>query len=211
MKTLALLTLVIAFSAQASFGEETILSGEIHHGGYGGPVVKFTQFNGESAVLVGGQGGWIIDHTFVLGLGGFGLATDHHPMSVPTDLSYTRNELRTEFGYGGVMLSYIGMSDQLLHPTFDVLIGGGDIRGNRHDSDWSEFEDNEWEDHHWHSDGFFVVEPTVNAELNIVNFMRLNLGAGYRFISGVEAENWGFSNDDVDGFSASAMLKFGKF
>ena len=58
-------------------------------------------------------------------------------------------------------------------------------------------------------DRFFVVEPTVNAELNLMSFMRLDIGAGYRVVSGVS--EWGYSNSDVSGASASATLKFGKF
>lgn len=57
--------------------EQTLIgSGEIENGGFGGPVVKVTSINGESAVFVGGRGGWIINHTFVLGGAGYGLVTN---------------------------------------------------------------------------------------------------------------------------------------
>ncbi len=208
MKYGLLLTLFILTIASPSVAEETLLTGQIAHGGYGGPVIKFTQLNGEFAVLGGLQGGWIIDHTFVLGAAAIGLATDHHPQSVPAGLPYTRDELRTDYGYFGIMLSYVGMSDRVLHPTFDILIGGGDLQGSNHDMDWS-MEDNASENRYWHQDKFFVLEPTVNGELNIIDFMRLDLGLGYRLVSGVEG--WGFSNSDVGGISGSATLKFGKF
>ena len=34
--------------------------------------MTFTTLNGENAVLVGGRGGWIINHSFVLGGAGYG-------------------------------------------------------------------------------------------------------------------------------------------
>jgi hypothetical protein len=175
------------------------------HGGFGGPAVKFTQFNGDFGLLVGGQGGWIINHTFALGAGGYGLVTDHHPMSVPAGYPWAADQSRTDMGYGGVILSYIGMSDQLMHPTLDVLIGGGSIHGHRNDLGWDY--DDEYD--HMNSDAFFVLEPTANVELNLLSFMRFNAGAGYRIVSGVS--EWGFSNEDVSGFSGSLGLKFGKF
>ncbi|MBU0508222.1 hypothetical protein KKH27_05230 [bacterium] len=49
---------------------ETLLgSHEIRHGGYGGLSVKFTGINDEFDVLVGGQGGWIINHMIIFGVG----------------------------------------------------------------------------------------------------------------------------------------------
>ena len=56
--------------------EETLISGQLEYGGYGGPVVKFTTINNDWEVMVGGRGGWIINHSFVLGGGGYGLVTD---------------------------------------------------------------------------------------------------------------------------------------
>jgi hypothetical protein len=44
---------------------------------------KFTSILASPALLVGAQGGWIINHRFILGLGGYGLATRH---DVPTEM-----------------------------------------------------------------------------------------------------------------------------
>ena len=208
MRYSILLSLFILSFVNPSPAEQALLSGKITHGGYGAPVIKFTSINGESAVLVGGQGGWIINHTLAIGGGGFGLATEHHPEMVYATTPWSKDELRTSVGYVGVMLSYIGMSDQLLHPTLDVLIGGGELHEDfANDS----FEHDQWEeeDHDCPSSEFFIVEPTISAELNIVSFMRLNAGVGYRFVDGVDS--WGFSDSDISGLSVSTMLKFGKF
>ena len=54
--------------------EETLLSGKLQSGGFGAPTVKFTLIDGLGAVLVGGYGGWLINHSFLIGVGGYGLA-----------------------------------------------------------------------------------------------------------------------------------------
>ena len=79
MKFSVLLAVLLLFLSQSSRAQEETLmgSGEIASGGFGAPVVKFTEITGDPAVLVGGRGGWIVNHTFVLGAGGYGLVTMH--------------------------------------------------------------------------------------------------------------------------------------
>ena len=98
------------------FGQEETLvgTGEIDHGGYGALVVKVTGINGETAILVGGRGGWIINHTFVLGGGGYGLVNNLRPDD-PGSFLFPDGETLLNFGYGGLELAYIINSDKLIH------------------------------------------------------------------------------------------------
>jgi hypothetical protein len=59
------------------------------------------------------------------------------------------------------------------------------------------------------ADGFYVVEPGVNAELNVASYFRINLGGSYRFVTGAELQDIG--NDDLSGPAATLTLKFGGF
>ena len=107
--------------------EETLIgNGEITHGGFGGPVIKYTQIKGEPALLIGGRGGWIINHSFVIGGGGYGLVSD-----IEADNFLTFAPLEPipylNFGYGGLELEYIIQSDKLMHFTVYTLIGAGGI------------------------------------------------------------------------------------
>ena len=72
----SLVLCVVAHSGLRGQQQETLLSGNIESGGFGGFVVRFSEIGGAFAVLAGGRGGWIINHTFVLGGGGYGLAND---------------------------------------------------------------------------------------------------------------------------------------
>jgi hypothetical protein len=190
--------------------EETLLSGGVEHGGFGGPVVKVTRINGQDAVLVGGRGGWIINHTFVIGGGGYGLVTDVRP-SVPGLLGQDKLML----GYGGLELEFILQSDRVVHLTVPILIGAGAV-GYRngywgHGVDLDLGIDNRF-------DTFFIVEPGVDLELNVVSFFRINAGLSYRHVSGigVPTDITGSarplaSNSDLRGVSWMIGFKFGSF
>jgi hypothetical protein len=58
-------------------------------------------------------------------------------------------------------------------------------------------------------DDFFVIEPGVRAELNILKFMRLNAGISYRYTAGVDLINT--SDTFMNNFTATVGLRFGKF
>jgi hypothetical protein len=190
-KTLLIMILFFTFTIMAQ--EQTILSGQVTHGGYGGPEIKFTQINNEFAVLVGGKGAWIVNHTFSIGGGGYGLV-NRLPMIVNNE------EMYVNFGYGGLILEYIMDSDKLLHYTFSALIGGGGIGYRDRDDHNVGGSENK---------AFFIVEPGANAEANITSFFRINLGVSYRLLSNVSMER--YNQENLGGLSANLTFKFGKF
>ncbi len=183
-------------------GERTLLSGHVDHGGYGGPVVKYTQIgpNNADGVLVGGQGGWIIDHRFVLGGAGYGLTT-----KVNADWYDVRtyagepSPYVLDFGYGGVLLSFIGNSDDLVHYEIFGIIGSGGVN-YRLKNDYGDTNN---------GDAFFVAEPGVNVVLNVTHFFRIGFGGTYRYVRGVDLE--GLTDGDLSNFSAQVTFKFGAF
>ena len=139
MKKLVFL-LVLVFTSPVLAQEATLINGEIESGGFGGPVLKVTSINGENAVMVGGCGGWIINHSFVLGGGGYGLVTDVHAKA--TDSIHQNIEM----GYGGLELEYIPSSNDLFHLSVGLLVGAGGI-GYRHgdnDAFYVSHKNNSW-------------------------------------------------------------------
>ena len=174
MKNLILILLLILISYPIKAQDKTLISGEIESGGYGGPLLQVGQVYGESGILVGGQGGWIINHRFVIGGKGYGLAN-------AIDIEGSQN-LKLEFGCGGALLEYIINSDQMLHYSIQSMIGAGNIR----------FAVKDHEDNHdnvnYNDDVFFVLEPGVNVILNVSKGLRVGAGATYRYVSGVEYE-----------------------
>ena len=151
--------------------EQALISGDVEHGGFDSPSVKITNINGENAVLVGGRGGWIVNHKFVLGAAGYGLASNIYPKGSDTIRRYM------EMGYAGLDLEYITYSDHLVHLSLELLIGGGGIR-YKEDDDF---------DFGKPSDAFFILEPGINVNLNVTQFFRISCGASYRHISGLRS------------------------
>ena len=204
MKHRIILALLVVLAARAfSQDEETLLTGQLTHGGFGGPVVKFTRLSDEFGVLVGGRGGWIINHCFSIGGGGYGLVNSiPGPDGIPLMI-----EPVLTVGYGGFEMEYLLHSGKLIHSSVQLLIGGGGVGYHeRRDEDWN-FDNDVNGNPTW--DSFFIIEPGIGLELNVTSFFRIDAGASYRFVSGVEKN--GLTNGEIGGPSAVITFKFGKF
>jgi hypothetical protein len=175
-----------------------LLSGPVEHGGFGGPTLGYTSVNGDPALVMGGRGGWLINHRLVLGGGGVGVT---NRLAVPAGSTPADADHQLTFGYGGFWAEYIVFPNQLVHGSVGMLVGGGGITYHRFRGQGPAADDE--------NDAVFVFEPGVSVELNVIRFMRVALFANYRIVSGVDLA--GLDNAAISGFSAGTMLKFGVF
>ena len=175
---------------------------KIDHGGYGAFGVGYTTIDGKEAILLNFKGAWVINHNIALGFAGSSFFNN-------LDKSSSSQDEFLGGGYGGFYFEPIIFSKSPVHLAFPVLIGGGGI---------STIPKNHWD---WDNgtypneyDIFFVVEPGVELELNMVKFFRIALGASYRFTNGVVL-NYTTGNevskDALDAFNFYINFKFGKF
>lgn len=178
---------------------ETLISEDIWSGGYGGAAMMYSRILDHDALFFGGRGGWIINHHFVLGVGGFAMVTRVPP---PAGVTVVGEELRTEFRYGGLWLEYILFPGKLVHGSLGALLSGGEVAYRR-------LHHTEREDFVVENDVIFAAEPTVSVDLNITRAFQLSVGAGYRYVGSVNLT--GLRREDLSGFTGSVMLKFGKF
>lgn len=206
-KVLFVITLMFLFMNCSLAQEQTLFgSGEFTSGGFGGPVIKFTQIKDQSGILVGGHGAWLINHSVYIGGGGYGLVNE-----VDAGV-FDRfgNEQEIKFGYGGFEIGLIFMPQQLLHIDARILVGAGGVK-NMTPFDLDEpdtWVDLPFDENH-KTDAFFVLEPEVNIELNITTFIRMNAGISYRYVDGIDLNN--LSDDDMSGMSVGLGFKFGAF
>jgi hypothetical protein len=216
MKKIAMILLFISMTVTVLSQEnkeeiKTLFgNGKVTFGGYGAVETKFSSINNQFGVFVGGRGGVIINHSFILGLGGYGLTTSHKVDGYKIkDPYYPDSTAYLRMGYGGLHIGYIIEPNEVLHISTGLLIGGGwagytqEMSSNNH----STYMNNN--NFSYESTGLFIAEPSVGAELNITNFFRIELNANYRFVSLVELPVT--KSSDLGGFSGSLAFKFGKF
>lgn len=208
MKRFAIAFLALAATAAPLFAQEKTLfsDGITSHGGFGGPVTKVTRFNGETVVMGGIRGGWIINHHFSLGFGGYGLSErsgiPQEAMDLYKNADGTYRDMRTIFGYGGLEAEYTGRWEELVHYTAGLLVGAGNVEYAEHNDTWDGGDFNR-------HDSIFVLEPSLSGELNVIRWMRVNLGVSYRLVTDVNQV--GLNNKDVSGIAGTINFKFGKF
>lgn len=188
MKKCLIILLVIFMATPLLAQEETLVGRGIHSGGYGGPVWKVGLVNGKTGLFSGGRGGWIINHKFAIGGGGYSMITD-----VEAD-----GQLYLDMEYGGFEMEYIHKSNKLIHWTIHTLLGAGTVKLKEHDPR----DDIE-------SDRFYLIEPSFNFDFNVADWFRIGLGASYRLAFGVDMS--GVTSSDVSGPSGLIILKFGSF
>lgn len=184
-KIIAILILIFSFTLVMAL-EETLITGKIESGGYGGPIVQFSQIDGNGVIFSGGRGGWIINHTYSVGGAGYGLVNEVKVKDEGKDRTIS-------LGYGGLLIQYIGNSDKLIHYNVGVLVGAGGINYVEVDN----------------ADSFAVVQPELEMVLNVSEFFRLSAGAGYRFAFGSGEKI--YDNKALSGLNAMVGFNFGKF
>ncbi len=128
----------------------------------------------------------IIDDSFVLGAGLYGLENRQHFR----DLSLSGEELVMR--YGGIEFEYVHRAHRLTHFSFSVLMGGGAV----------------WDDSS-EKDPFLLLEPGINALLNLTQRLRVGVGASYRLAGPVQLRGPG--NPGISGPSGGITFKFGRF
>jgi hypothetical protein len=175
---------------------EALFNGPLRSTGYGALGFKFTPIQGSFGTLLGGYGGWLINKTLMIGGGGYGL-TSQILSTAPS-----QSGKNISFGYGGIVLEYIGLSDKVFHYAVQGFVGWGGAgyytQGSR--TNFSRLDPNTT---------LMVFEPSVMAELNVTNFLRISAGGGYRIVTGSTLE--GLSNADLSSYSISLNVKFGSF
>jgi hypothetical protein len=229
MKRITILTLVCLFAfAGGVMAQDTLFAkkqdemktvfggrdGKIDHGGYGALTFGYTRIDDESALLIGGRGGWLINHHFTLGLAGYGFFNNLEQKSnVPDFKNYM-----IAGGYGGLFLEAIIAPNYPVHVAIPLTIGAGGV--SAYDpSYWDYNSDPNYYYYDYNTSAFFVIEPGLEVEMNIVKFFRLSLGANYRWTSNINLEYsydvteepYKLPTDILDGFTYHMTLKFGWF
>jgi hypothetical protein len=184
---------------------EVLMRSSVPLGGYGGPDMRMTSIFAEPAMLVGAQASWLVNHQYFFGVAGYGLATRH---DAPNAMRVDGNPSMLGLVYGGIRMGVVATPSKLLHVTLGVLAGPGSLTGISRIPTRAEFEVG-YERRMGHAEAFLVLEPEVAVEANATSFMRVALGASYRYVTGLEHP--GLSTGNLSSPAASLAVKFGVF
>jgi hypothetical protein len=159
-------------------------NGKVRVSGFGGPMVGFSSTEGNFSVFSGGGGAVLLNQTFFFGGYGMGLASQHSREDITVydpipDESTTYRNLATEFGHGGFWLGYIHQSYKKVHLAASSKFGWGAL---------TLIDEDYMSDELWSlvTDVVFVVTPQLEVEMNLFRWFKVNIGAGYRFVTGVD-------------------------
>jgi len=171
-----------------------------HSGGFGSIAFKWGDFQGQTTVLAGVRGGWIINRAVAIGFEGYGI--------IPTaefENILVLQDVVLLGGYGGMFLEPILFSNQIVHVTFPVSAGAGWLGYHR------DFEDNfnTIDDDLIDDDIFWYLEPGVTVEVNVSRHFRIAVGASRRYTEDLELLNT--PEKAFDGTNYSIALKLGRF
>jgi hypothetical protein len=196
--------------------------GKMKVSGFGAPIVEFSSVMDEFAVSVGGGGAVILNQTLYIGGYGEGLSTDHRMTLERYSPGQNKNEIyynqRINFGHGGFWLGYIHKSFNVVHFGGSAKIGWGEV--SLYSNDTYEYDYNET----FAGDNCFVFIPQLEAEINITKWFKINMGVGYRLVSGLTrtylylpegaskpVEKQYYDSKDFNSFQGSVSLLFGWF
>jgi hypothetical protein len=178
------------------------------------PDAKIADVNGRTATLLGGYGGWMTEHTILIGAGGYWLANGDRDF---------------EMAYGGGVVEWLVHGDRAIAFGARGLVGGGsstlsgtvaDLFGATTDQAVSAVFGRDGR--HGRSvgpdgrppltssslvivhDDFFIAEPQAIVSLRAYHWLHVDAGVGYRLIAGADTRN-----DRLRGVSGTISVKFG--
>lgn len=170
------------------------------NGGYASLWAGYSQIDHKDGFSFGVNAAWLIGHSIGIGIAGTGFSNDYY-----FGHTHGSNVKSLMGGYGGFFIEPVVVPKYPVHVSFPVLLGAG-YAASMKSYYWSD-----WSSDYYMEEGavFFVAEPGIDIELNLVKHLRLGVGAKYRFTLGEEMES--YSKHALDGYTISLSLKFGKF
>ncbi len=189
MKKICLLFVSILFTGSLIAQKtQTLFSDENSYGGFGGPIVEFSNINGITVGDVGGGGAFSVNNFFV---GGYGLGNNGSQVTID-DKNYD-----IHFNHGGFWLGYTFKQHHLFHLYTSARIGWGKTELKRNDEKF-------------YSDNLLALSPELGVELNVTNWFKVAFSGGYRNISGIDNLPE-LTDNDFTGAYGAITFRFGAF
>jgi hypothetical protein len=180
---------------------------------YVAPEYQYGQSNAAFNSYTGGAGMFIFNKRLAIGVAAYESVTESFSPKGVAPLT-----LRT--AYGGAKLEYTVHPDAAVHISFPLLVGMGEASADSVRVESATETNNEM--HGTHNEGsngrnsgmsgeFFVVQPGINVEANLLSNVKLFAGANYRISSKIGTATTIVPKDALSGFGMSAGVRVGIF
>lgn len=195
---ICLLTSFNYLSAQTTQNERESLFGNVRKikienmGYFFAPNLSFTSLDRSNAMLLNLSGG--VTFKDKVSLGGYYSSS----LNEIVPLSETIPDIYMDYWSAGAMAEFTFNSNKLIHLSFPLFIGYGEVEMDNNLGNLALGEAN-----------FFQIEPSALMEINLNDFLRFNLGLSYRLVSKVEYRN--LDQNDLSGLNGRVGLKVGLF
>lgn len=177
---------------------------------HGRVSTKYTKLNEEFALFAGFNGAVIFNDSFILGAGGYGLATDNEYEcsqecidKAGSDYNSSCRERngtvkKSDFsiGYGGLIAGYQFNPLSFLDIELKSLIGGG-----IHSSYYRNYD---------FKVSFFVFEPELAVKLVITKYIAVAFGISYRVVAAMDNDT-AYTFEDLSALAGTFDICLGSF
>lgn len=175
---------------------EHLLEGKkIRFSVFASPLFEISSVHKNFGVSSGGGGAVILNQTLFVGGYGLSLAPVIGKDVSIEGVNYTDTEIA--FGHGGIWVGYIHNYKKLVH------IGGSAKFG------WGNITLDDVRLPNKYKDNVLVITPQVEVEVNVSKWFKVNIGGGYRIVTGVNDNV--FRQKDFNSPQATVGFLFGWF
>jgi hypothetical protein len=178
---------------------KTIFGNKKPHIGYFiNPYIQISEIAGSTAVLQSIWAGLTFNNKFSLGL------TYKFIVNQYTPVGELDKQLYLDQKYGALKFEYSFFPTKAIHLNLPVEIGIGhtelDLKDSYESDTLSTPSGDAW---------FAYFKPGLALEINLMKYLKFNIGAGYRITSSVSYRS--LSEKDIMGFTFSTGFKIGIF
>ena len=170
---ISLITFLILFCCSVN-----IYAQRSEYGAFIEPAAKVQSILDQTSFITGARFGFVIHDRFSIG-GGYYASVN----SLPVPKENTQDAV-VHFNMGGLELETLLLKFDQTRISVSVFAGSGAFYKSASSNS----------DINFSTDNFLAWEPELSSEIEILQWLRLNLGLGYRFISYTK----GISNSEAD-------------
>ncbi|GAB4298575.1 MAG: hypothetical protein Kow0068_22410 [Marinilabiliales bacterium] len=160
---------------------------------------SYSQINDVNSFIFGAKGSLIINHSFSIGLGGYGFFNDYKWNNL------LESNVNLQGGCGGLYFEAIILPKFPVHISIPLFLGAGGIAYVKDNYLTNGY----YSGYVYDESAFVVAEPGIELEMNVFKFMRISFGAYYRYTSDIIL--YDTRKDALNGLSTGINFKFGGF